>query len=178
MATENETLNIQALQERALSLWKVDETCALQLGRALVAVREAMRAEGHGNFTAWYRAAKLSENRVQYCLRLAEGKVDKAKTQEGWSAHPTAIMARNVTTAITRDMKQSFELNKGKTANFAHSVILNAIHTLYVNFFDEEIFVNHNENAAVEAAYAGLQSALHHFVDTAYQQPLAANLSQ
>src|SRR5947209_4832647 len=70
-----ESLNIQALQQRALELWAVDQTSALELGRALIAVREAMREE-HGAFAKWFRANELEENRVYYCIRKAEGKVD------------------------------------------------------------------------------------------------------
>jgi hypothetical protein len=71
--TETESLEIQGLQRRALELWVADQASALELGRALIAVRGALRDE-RGAFTAWYRANDLEENRVYYCIRKAEGK--------------------------------------------------------------------------------------------------------
>lgn len=68
-----ESLNVQALQQRALELWEVDQASALELGKALCAVRDAMRDE-HGAFAKWYRDNGLEENRVYYCIRRAEGK--------------------------------------------------------------------------------------------------------
>lgn len=68
-----ESLKLQALQERALELWEIDQTSALELGKALCAVRDAMRDE-HGAFSKWYRANGLEENRVYYCIRRAERK--------------------------------------------------------------------------------------------------------
>jgi len=64
---------LPALQQRALELWEVDQASALELGRALCDVREAMREE-HGAFAKWYRDNGLEENRVYYCIRRAEGK--------------------------------------------------------------------------------------------------------
>lgn len=72
-SSEMETLNIKGLQQRALELWEVDQASALELGRALIAVRDAMREE-HGAFSNWYRENGLEENRVYYCIRRAEGK--------------------------------------------------------------------------------------------------------
>jgi hypothetical protein len=71
--TPLESLNVQALQQRALELWEVDQASALELGRALIAVRDAMREE-RGAFAKWYRENGLEENRVYYCIRRAEGK--------------------------------------------------------------------------------------------------------
>lgn len=69
----NESLNIKALQEAALQLWAVDQASALELGRALIAVRDAMTE--HGAFAKWFREAEMEGNRVYYCIRKAEGKV-------------------------------------------------------------------------------------------------------
>ncbi len=73
-SSDIESLNVQVLQQRALELWEVDQTSALELGRALIAVRDAMQE--HGAFAKWFRANELEENRVYYCIRKAEGKVD------------------------------------------------------------------------------------------------------
>jgi hypothetical protein len=73
-----QSLNIQALQKQAIELWQADQASALELGKVLVALRAAMK-NAHGDFTAWFREAGLSENRVYYCIRLVEGKIVKAK---------------------------------------------------------------------------------------------------
>lgn len=74
----DEGLKIQALQETALKLWEVDKASALELGRALIAVRDAMAKRGA--FTKWFQEAGLEENRVYYCIRKAEGKVNPPRT--------------------------------------------------------------------------------------------------
>ena len=71
-----QSLNIQALQKQTLELWKADQCSARELGKALVNLRDAMR-QVHGDFTQWFRDAGLSENRVYYCIRLVEGKIEK-----------------------------------------------------------------------------------------------------
>jgi hypothetical protein len=76
-----ESLNIQALQKRVLELWKADQSSALELGKALITTRDAMR-DAHGDFAKWFRQAGLSENRVYYCIRLAEGKITKPEDEE------------------------------------------------------------------------------------------------
>ncbi len=76
----NESLNIKALQETALQLWAVDQASALELGRALIAVREAMTE--HGAFAKWFREAEMEENRVYYCIRKAEGKGNSSPKED------------------------------------------------------------------------------------------------
>lgn len=66
-------MNIQALQHRAIELWKKDKASARELGRALIAVRGAMQR--HGGFAAWWHSKGMDENRVYYAIRVAEGKV-------------------------------------------------------------------------------------------------------
>ena len=73
----DQKLEIQLLQERVLFLWRQHEDVAEQLGKALIAVREAM---GWGHFQKWYEAKGLNKNRVNYCIRKAEGKVGKKFT--------------------------------------------------------------------------------------------------
>lgn len=86
---DRESLDIQALQDKALELWMVDQTSALELGRALIAVRNAMRA--HGAFAKWWRAAGMDENRVYYCIRKAEGKEEHTA-----QVPPVTLTARNL----------------------------------------------------------------------------------
>lgn len=86
----NESLKLQALKEEALRLWAVDQQSALDLGKALIAVREAL-AENHGAFAAWFRENGLEENRVYYCIRKAEGKTQEPVEEENkvciWPEH-------------------------------------------------------------------------------------------
>ena len=95
-ATVGESLNIKALQDRALELWAVDQASALELGRALLAVREAM-CEQHGAFAQWFRENGLEENRVYYCLRRAEGKVSPPRPKPG-----PPIALTNLNTCIAK----------------------------------------------------------------------------
>lgn len=76
----DESLNIKALQETALKLWVVDQTSALELGRALIDVRDAMTE--HGAFAKWFREVGMEESRVYYCIRKAEGKVKSIPKDE------------------------------------------------------------------------------------------------
>lgn len=95
-----ESLEIQALQARALELWEVDKTSALELGRALIAVRDAMPA--HGDFTKWWRAHDLDENRVYYCIRKAEGKEKSTQPQaQGFLLNRRSLAVARVATTAT-----------------------------------------------------------------------------
>lgn len=80
-AIKNESLNIQALKDAALNLWERDQASAVELGKALIAVRDALR-DTHGAFTSWYREHNLEENRVHYCIRKVEGKIKPASKSE------------------------------------------------------------------------------------------------
>ncbi|HKN76416.1 MAG TPA: hypothetical protein VJW94_14650 [Candidatus Acidoferrum sp.] len=73
-AAEEESEVIKALQVEAIRLWAADQQSAADLGRALIAVREAMASQ-HGAFSQWWRAEGFNENRVYYCIRRAEGKI-------------------------------------------------------------------------------------------------------
>ncbi len=94
-AAPGENLEIQALQTRALELWEIDKASALELGRALIAVRAAMLQQGHGAFTDWWRENDLDENRVYYCIRKAEGKIPATKE----AALAFTLNARNLAVA-------------------------------------------------------------------------------
>jgi hypothetical protein len=72
-------LKLQALQDKAVDLWKSDQTSARELGEALIDVREAMGK--HGEFTAWWQSKHMVENRVYYCVRIAQGKVAAKKVE-------------------------------------------------------------------------------------------------
>lgn len=69
----NFTTNLQQLQATALELWEKDKVSALELGRALRAVRDEMKAfKRRGAFKEWFLSKGLKEDRVYYCLRLAD----------------------------------------------------------------------------------------------------------
>jgi hypothetical protein len=74
-------LNIQLLQKDVLRLWKADNDSALELGKALINLRDAMK-DAHGNFAQWFKDAGLVKNRVYYCIREAEGKNKRLKKDE------------------------------------------------------------------------------------------------
>ena len=69
---------IAALQAHALKLYRADHDHAQELGHALIDVRVALRGK-HGAFKKWWQSHKLSQARVSYCMRLANGKFDAAK---------------------------------------------------------------------------------------------------
>jgi hypothetical protein len=69
---------IAGLKKRALKLWRTDNSHAMELGRALVAVREALRSQ-HGAFKEWWEDNRLSQSRVSYCMDLASEKLAKRK---------------------------------------------------------------------------------------------------
>lgn len=74
-------MNIQTLQQSVLELWKADQLSAVELGKALIRLRAAMKAQSHGAFKKWYTEQGLPTNRVYYCIREAEGK-DKRHKEE------------------------------------------------------------------------------------------------
>jgi hypothetical protein len=70
-------VDFQHLECAALTLCEKDKVNSKELGAALIKVRDACAA--HGDFTKWMRAHKVDRNRVNYCVRLIEGKVTNAK---------------------------------------------------------------------------------------------------
>jgi hypothetical protein len=67
---------LKALQTRALSLWKKDESCAKELGTVLLKIKALLP---HGEFTKWWTAEGLAQARVSYCMRVAAPEGDKTK---------------------------------------------------------------------------------------------------
>jgi len=83
-----ESLNLQALQKSVLQLWKKDQLSAIELGKALITLRDAMK-DAHGDFAKWFSEAGLDENRVYYCIREAEGKNKRLKKSLDPGANPS-----------------------------------------------------------------------------------------
>src|SRR5580765_2234333 len=67
---------IEEVQSHALELYHADQNHAQELGQALLRVKAVLP---HGLFNTWWRNNKLSQARVSYCMRLAQGKVKAAK---------------------------------------------------------------------------------------------------
>lgn len=74
------------IQKVALELWAVDqkvfassEASARELGAALAKVQVAMP---YGAYGKWLEANGISRNRASYCVRLSNGKQDKAKKEK------------------------------------------------------------------------------------------------
>ena len=77
------TNSYSKIQQAALTLWKTDqqafsksERTAKELGAALNRVKGTMP---HGTYTPWLTKSGIDRNRATYCMRLATGKVEKAK---------------------------------------------------------------------------------------------------
>ncbi len=70
---------IARLKSHALRLWKADNSHAIELGNALLAVRRALRGQ-HGAFKEWWDERNhLTQSRVSYCMDLASGKHGKRR---------------------------------------------------------------------------------------------------
>ena len=69
----------EGLTNAVKTAWKKDEDCALELGDALTALRNAFYV--HGAFTKWLRANGIDQNRASYAMRKAAGKVREAKVK-------------------------------------------------------------------------------------------------
>lgn len=92
---------IAGLKAHALKLWKADTTHALELGKALLAVRAALRSQ-HGAFREWWEDYRLVQSRVSYCMDLASGKLGKRKakakaTTNGHAAKAVRVVSKKLT---------------------------------------------------------------------------------
>ena len=78
-------VDFQHLECAALTLCEKDAVSSKELGAALIKVRDACAA--HGDFTKWMRAHKVDRNRVNYCVRLIEGKVTRHRSSSADVSH-------------------------------------------------------------------------------------------
>jgi len=78
---------IAGLKKRALKLWHADNSHAMELGKALLEVRAALKGQ-HGAFKKWWQDYRLEQSRVSYCMDLASNKLAnrKAKAKKAKSA--------------------------------------------------------------------------------------------
>jgi hypothetical protein len=139
-----ESLNIQALQKRAIELWKQDQCSAIELGKALISLRDAMK-DAHGDFAKWFRSAGLLENRVYYCIRLVEGKVERKNklTQDPSEPLQTAV-ARAVRDVYRKQIRDVRNPNKQSAVL---SMCAKALDALFLSLRDEEVVEDMGDNA-------------------------------
>jgi hypothetical protein len=83
---------IAGLKARALKLWKADNTHAMEFGKALLAVRAALRGQ-HGAFRKWWEDHRLVQSRVSYCMDLAKGKLGIRKIKAKAATNTRAAKA-------------------------------------------------------------------------------------
>ena len=152
-------LNIQRLQDKVLELWKADQTSAKDLGTALVETRKAMRQ--HGSFTKWYRSKGLTPNRVNYCMRLVQGKVKK--THASIPAGPAAPYQKAVSEAV----RNSFTLIKRGQKGVA-MLFTDIIAAMYRALVDGDVCVE--DSAALAKCKASVQTAAEKLAAATYRQ--------
>lgn len=83
---------ITALKAHALKLYQADESHAVELGHALLEVRDALKNQ-HGAFKKWWQRHKLSQSRVSYCMRLASKKHARYKAKQQSAEHQRVVEA-------------------------------------------------------------------------------------
>jgi hypothetical protein len=86
---------IAGIKAHALKLWKADDSHAKELGYALIQVRAALKYT-HGSFKKWWQENKLSQARVSYCMRLAQGKVAAAKAKQRSAFQGSARITKKI----------------------------------------------------------------------------------
>jgi hypothetical protein len=97
---ENSKSELLSLQSTAVELWKADKQSAKELGEALVKVREAMRVAKGPTFGSWLEENGIPQNRASYCMRVATGKVDKAKKQTQKADSRTYTLPPDLNSAV------------------------------------------------------------------------------
>lgn len=166
-----QAIDLSVLQEEALSLWAKDQASAGELGHALIAVREKMFQLGRGSFTKWYRQKKLAENRVNYCIRLAEGKVKKRAKDV--SPSPTAQLEKGLADSLRNSLRPYSDSESGRI-NYCQEAIRVAftgvVQHLYMELAGVGVLHDPNiPNAPVEHCLQQFYEALSKLLESAYQ---------
>jgi hypothetical protein len=105
---------VVALQDKAVALWKKDESTAKELGTLLLQIKAIV---GHGAFTKWFTKAGLEQNRVSYCVRLAAPEGNKVQAaNERVKKSPRARALRTVLKKLAAlyDVAEAGEREKAK----------------------------------------------------------------
>ena len=126
LATVEEEL--LGLQDKALKLWKKDETTAKELGETLLKIKKLLP---HGEFGRWWRKEKLDQNRVSYCMRLAEDKVADAKAKATTSPRTKALLT------ITKKLRKLYDLAKANEIQRAKELLKEIDAEIEERFFNK-----------------------------------------
>jgi hypothetical protein len=86
---------VRAMEKHTLKMYKADDSHAKELGYALVQLRASLRYM-HDSFTDWCTTHKLTQSRVSYCMRLAQGKVAAAKAKQRSAFQGAAGVAKKI----------------------------------------------------------------------------------
>ncbi len=159
-----QSLNIQALQKRVLELWKADQSSALELGKALITTRDAMR-DAHGDFAQWFDDAGLSENRVYYCIRKVEGKVERAGIPES----PTAEYEKALASAL-RGQVRLHGLSMEKLQPHHITALIDGFVFAFINALRDKagILDSQNQQPQLEHHLANYRAGLSGVVESLY----------
>lgn len=153
---------ILAFKAHALELWKEDNSHAKELGLALLQLRAALRSK-HGAFKLWWQSYKLSQARVSYCMRLAQGKITAPMAKQ-----PSAFKgAAGVAMQIRKDVNDfsrfviNFDPKKEATPVFDGMVKLVGDITLNISKLPGWGLPGRDNSPAFELHQKAFQKSLH-----------------
>ena len=102
---------IAGLKKRALKLWHADsigkDSHAMALGKALLAVRDALRGQ-HGEFKKWWQDYRLEQSRVSYCMDLASNKLANRKAKANKAKSAEDIQVAQAVQAVNKKLNNLF----------------------------------------------------------------------
>jgi hypothetical protein len=168
-----QAIDLSVLQEEALTLWAKDQASARELGQALIAVREKMFQVARGSFTHWYRQKKLSENRVNYCIRLVEGKINKSPKAR---ALRPSVQFETVAARAVQSVLSGHTDRKTNSLNIAKHAVQETLKYVLVSLYTEYATFGVVEDPDgltpdTKESWEAVQVALSRFIDLAYRQP-------
>lgn len=130
-AAEKQLAKMQAV---AIKLRAQDDATTLELGKLLIDIRGMMKALDRGDWTLWYTEAGFKENRVNYCIRVAEGKVTKEKKVDPRGPTPRTPSGKIAWKAYMKvnykHERTMFESACYRSASFKSDMTRGIIHTI------------------------------------------------
>lgn len=112
---EKAVSELEELKQKARDLWKKEGSYAVELGKTLIAIKEKLR---HGQFTKWWKEEwkndELSQNRVSYCMRLAQGKVPASKEKAKHTPRAKAFAIVTKKLAVLYDLAKNEEKERAR----------------------------------------------------------------
>jgi len=127
---------ISDLQQKALVLWKTDQSNAHELGKLLLQIKALLP---HGEFKKWWTKENLSQARVSYCMRLASPKGDKvaAAKKKAKKSHRTVFLH-----TVTTSFRELYEIaragDKQRTEELLEQVVAEIRESLFEKMPAEE----------------------------------------